>query len=197
MVTSLGIFLMIGCFWTCEETWDLADRISPPCDELTQSPDSVYCTTEEALVELLRNLEELEHKADAFVLVDFHGKDLGSGNGSLSLIQFGFPDKSFIVDAVTLQPELHRLSPFLQGRKLQKVVWDGRLGCAELWHSFKIRMENVLDLQLVYLHEKYDVTSRKGIPLSGRMTALREMKLLPLSAIDVEQKSISRSIPLT
>jgi hypothetical protein len=51
-------------------------------------------------------------------------------------------------------------------------------------------LENVLDLQLVYLHERFDVTQLKCIPLSGKVTAIKEKKLLSLTAIENEQKSI-------
>jgi hypothetical protein len=65
------------------------------------------------------------------------------------------------------------------------------LGYSELWHRYAIRLENVLDLQLVYLHEKYDVTQRKSIPLSGIMTAVKEKKLLSSVVVEEELNSIS------
>src|SRR5271167_1961821 len=112
------------------------------------------------------------------IFLEFHGKGLGSTDGNLSLLQIGLTSKTFIVDAITLDHDIRRLAPFLQNRNIRKIVWDGRLGYSELWHQYAIRLENVLDLQLVYLHERYDVTQRKSIPLSGIMTAVKEKKLL-------------------
>jgi len=87
-----------------------------------------------------------------------------------------------------LSSNIPHLAPFLQSRKLRKVVWDGRLCYAELWHRFSIRLENVLDLQLVYLHGKYDFTQRKCFPLSGKVTAIKDQKLLPQAGVEIEQK---------
>ena len=70
-------------------------------------------------------------------------------------------------------------------------MWDGRLGYSELWHRYGIRLENVLDLQLVYLHERYDVTQRKCVPLNGKVTAIKEKKLLSLTAVENEQQSMN------
>jgi hypothetical protein len=131
------------------------------------------------------------------LLLDFQGKDLGNKDGQLSLLIFGLPDKTYIVDTVALSAEIPRLAPILQSRKLRKVVWDGRLGYSELWHGFGIRLENVLDLQLVYLHGKYDVTQRNGIPLSGKMTAIKDKKLLSPAGVEIEQKSTSQLTMLT
>jgi exonuclease 3'-5' domain-containing protein 1 len=123
------------------------------------------------------------------MLLDFQGKGIGSTSGNLSLLQIGLTSKTFIVDAIALHDDIPQLAPFLQNRNIRKIVWDGRLGYSELWHRYAIRLENVLDLQLVYLHERYDVTQRKSIPLSGIMTAMKEKKLLPPTAVENELDS--------
>jgi hypothetical protein len=125
------------------------------------------------------------------ILLDFQGKGVGSKDGNLSLLQIGVPSKTYIVDAITLKAEIPKLRPFLQHRNIRKIVWDGRLGYSELWHQYGIRLENVLDLQLVYLHEKYEVTLRNSIPLSGRMAAIKEKKLLSPAAVESELKRTS------
>jgi hypothetical protein len=71
------------------------------------------------------------------------------------------------------------------------------LGYSELWHRYAIRLENVLDLQLVYLHERFDVILRKCIPLSGKLSALREKNLLSPDSVEVELKSTLHYIFLT
>jgi len=100
-----------------------------------------------------------------------------------------------VVDAIALEGSIPKLATYLQSRTIQKVVWDGRLGYSELWHRYAIRLENVLDLQLVYLHEKFDVTLRKCIPLSGKLAALKEKGLLSPEAVEVELISILRPFP--
>jgi len=122
------------------------------------------------------------------ILLDFQGTYLGNTDGDLSLLLLGLPTKSYVVDAIALEDRLPKLSPFLQSRKLRKVVWDGRLGYSELWHRYGIRLENVLDLQLVYLHEKYDLSQRKWVYLSGRTIAMREKNLLSPVAVESDLK---------
>jgi hypothetical protein len=135
-------------------------------------------------------LEPLSKDPDAIIFLEFQGKGLGSKDGNLSLLQIGLTSKTFIVDTIILDDDIPRLAPFLQNRNIRKIVWDGRLGYSELWHRYAIRLENVLDLQLVYLHERYDIIQRKSIPLSGKLTAIKEKKLLSPVAIEMELDSI-------
>jgi hypothetical protein len=144
-----------------------------------------------SFAELLEDLERLVTDPAAFILLDFQGKAIGSTNGDLSILQIGLPLKTYIVDAITTPEDINKLGLFLRDRKLRKVVWDGRLGYSELWHRYGIRLENVLDLQLVYLHERYDVTQRKCVPLNGKVTAIKEKKLLSLTAVENEQKRMN------
>jgi hypothetical protein len=123
------------------------------------------------------------------MFLEFQGKGLGSTDGDLSLLQIGLPSKTFVVDAITLDDNIPRLASFLQNRNIRKIVWDGRLGYSELWHRYAIRLENVLDLQLVYLHERFDVTQRKSVPLNGKLTAIKEKKLVSPVAIEMELDS--------
>lgn len=153
----------------------------------------MFCNDDKTFSELVRNLESIVDESNAMILLDFQAKGIGSKDGNLSLLQIGLPSKTYVIDAITLKAEIPRLRPFLQDRSIRKIVWDGRLGYSELWHRHGIRLENVLDLQLVYLHEKYDVTLRNSIPLSGRMAAIREKKLLSPSIVESELKSIYRS----
>jgi len=67
------------------------------------------------------------------------------------------------------------------------------LGYSELWHRYSIRLDNVLDLQLVYLHERFDTSQRKSFPLSGKITALKERNLISPAEVEVELDSISPS----
>jgi len=137
---------------------------------------------------LLRSLESVQMKPDAMILLDVHGKGVGSSGGDLSLLQLGLDSKTFMIDVVALHKDIPRLFPFLQSRSIRKVVWDGRLAYSELWHRYGICLENVLDLQLVYLHEKYDETQRKCIPLSGKTTAIKDKKLLSIAEVESEVK---------
>jgi hypothetical protein len=150
----------------------------------SRAPESVYCKDEKVYSELIRNLEALNAEENAMILLDFQGHQLGSVDGDLSLFLLGLPTKTYIVDAIALEDRLPELSPYLQGRRLRKIVWDGRLGYSELWHSHGIRLENTIDLQLVFLHGKHDFSRKKVFHLSGRTIALREKNLLSASVID-------------
>jgi len=153
-----------------------------------EAPDSIYCKDEATFCTLLRNLDSLINDGPAHgggpLLLDFHGKHLGSTDGDLSLLVLGLPSKTYIVDAIVLDGEIPRLRTYLQDRRVRKFVWDGRSGYAELWHRYSIRLENVLDLQLVYLHEKYDASQRKCLLLHGKTVALREKQLLSPTAVE-------------
>jgi hypothetical protein len=145
------------------------------------------------LTELFAALREVEKAGDGLMLLDFQGRGVGNIGGDLSLLQIGLPSKTFMVDAVALDDDLGRLAPFLQSRNIRKVVWDGRSGYAELWHRYAIRLENVLDLQLVYLHDRYDLGARKSVAVSGKLGAIRQLGLLPVETIDSDLKSTSQS----
>ena len=107
----------------------------------------------------------------------------------MSIIQIGLPAKTYIIDAIALDAQIPMLAPFLSDRNIRKIAWDARLGYSELRHRYKVRMQNVLDLQLVYLHERYDVSAQKCVPLSGKLTAIKEKKLLSPAAVEIELKS--------
>jgi hypothetical protein len=143
------------------------------------------------LTEVIAALREVEKAGDGLMLLDFQGRGVGNIGGDLSLLQIGLPSKTFMVDAVALDDNLGRLAPFLQSRNIRKVVWDGRLGYAELWHRYAIRLENALDLQLVYLHDRYDLGARKSVGLSGKLGAIRQLGLLPVETIESDLKSTS------
>lgn len=160
-----------------------------PNNSYRKSLDTIYCKDESTFSELLRSLEVVTVEP---ILLDFQGKSLGSTDGDLSLLQIGLPTKTYVVDAVALDGFIPKIAPYLQSRAIRKVVWDGRLGYSELWHRYGIRLENVLDLQLVYLHERYDFAQRKCIPLSGKLSALKEKNMLSEDLVEIELKSIFR-----
>ena len=137
--------------------------------------------------DLLRKLDTLTQHD--LVFLDFEGKNIGSVGGELSILQIGLPTTTFVVDAIALDDKIPMLASFLSDRNIQKIVWDGRLGYSELWHRYEIRLQNVLDLQLMYLHDRYDVSIQKSVPLSGKLTAIKEKKLLSPAVVEIELKS--------
>ena len=141
--------------------------------------------------EVISALQVMEKAGDGIMLLAFQGKGVGNVGGTLSLLEIGLPSKTFIVDALAFHDDMGRLAPFLQSRNIRKVVWDGRLGYAELWHRYAIRLENVLDLQLVYLHDRYDLSVRKSVGLTGKMGAIRQKDLLPVEMSENDLKSMS------
>lgn len=161
----------------------------------SRAPESVFCKDEKLFSELIQNLERLSTDPNAIILLDFQGQHLGSTDGDLCLFLVGLPMKTYVVDAIALEDRLPKLSPYLQDRRLRKIVWDGRLGYSEFWHRYGIRLENVLDLQLVYIHERYELLRKKVLHLSGRTIALKDKKLLSATAIENDLNRKSECIP--
>ncbi|KAH8103371.1 ribonuclease H-like domain-containing protein [Cristinia sonorae] len=89
----------------------------------------------------------------SFLILDCEGNNLGRAGGCVTLICVGTPlaENIFLFD--TLSPALspRDLDPLWQlfsSPLILKIVWDGRMDYLELWSSYKVRLEGVLDLQV-------------------------------------------------
>jgi len=94
--------------------------------------------------------------ASRFLLFDCEGEKLGCEGGALSLLSVGTElGDIFVFDALALGREtLLRVIAFIADGRRRKFVWDGRKDYSELRHSYRHRLENVIDLQLT------DIVSR-------------------------------------
>ncbi|GLB41423.1 putative 3'-5' exonuclease [Lyophyllum shimeji] len=121
------------------------------------SADYIYCDTPAALESALPTL-----RSSPALSFDCEGHNLGRLNGSLSLLTFRtmFPspdatNTTFIIDALTLPASsLLPIFSLLESDTVLKVVFDGRMDFSCLLHQHAVRLQHVLDLQLV------DIASR-------------------------------------
>jgi hypothetical protein len=97
-------------------------------------------------------------------LVCFQGRDLGRGGGRLCLIQVGVKGKIYLLDILTLGKALDYIQAVFESDAVDKFMWDGRHGVAELWHGHGISMKSGIDLQLVHVYEKtFGRSSWRGV----------------------------------
>lgn len=97
-----------------------------------------------------------------YLILDCEGHDLGRAGGSVTLICVGTPlaEHIFLFDVIS--PFLSRLDiaallSLFTDKNLLKVVWDGRMDYLELWSTYGIALESVLDLQVA------EVVSRRTV----------------------------------
>jgi exonuclease 3'-5' domain-containing protein 1 len=106
-----------------------------------------FCATVDEVANSLQTLSKTE-----LLIVDCEGRDLGTRDGALSTISVGTEQYSdiFVYDAVELdRVALLPVLELLSNPKIIKVFWDGRMDFSEIFHSYRKRVENVLDMQIV------------------------------------------------
>jgi hypothetical protein len=84
-------------------------------------------------------------------MLDCEGHILGSVGGALSLLSVGTAEGIFVFDAVKLvRPSRawRSLMLLLGDASVTKIVWDGRQDFLEIWDSYGVALDGVLDLQL-------------------------------------------------
>jgi len=96
---------------------------------------------------LQNHLEKMISASDEpFILLDTEGRDLGSPNGRLSLIQLGLGTTTYLVDALSYPAAIPKLKRYLESPHLRKYVWDGRSDYSELQHGHGVTLKGVVDL---------------------------------------------------
>lgn len=136
-------------------------------------PDSVnyvYCDSPATFASGVWNLRQAQ-----YVVLDCEGHDLGRANGCVTLICIGTPlaEHIFVFDVIS--PLLQRndidvLLNLLSDRSILKVVWDGRMDFLEIWATYGVALENVMDLQVA------EVVSRKTVRGEGEADRLRRLQ---------------------
>lgn len=89
----------------------------------------------------------------SFLILDCEGNNLGRAGGCVTLVCVGTPlaEHIFLFDMLSPALSPNDLAPLWQlfsSRAILKIVWDGRMDFLELWVSYKVRLECVLDLQV-------------------------------------------------
>ncbi|KAJ3823534.1 hypothetical protein F5878DRAFT_657576 [Lentinula raphanica] len=120
------------------------------------SPNFVLCDTEDCFLSAI----SLLRLSSAFI-VDCEALNLGTRGGTLSLISVRpispQSSHSYLVDVVALSSSesLQPLFDLLTNPKILKVFFDGRRDWCVFYYTYNIRVQNVLDLQLVDLSSRF------------------------------------------
>ena len=103
------------------------------------------CALKDALSELKRNL-----KHGTFLAVDCEGVSL-SRKGALTIITVATEEMVFIFDVLKLGEAVFTggLDVILQDKSREKLMFDCRQDSDALWYQFNVKLDGVLDLQLL------------------------------------------------
>lgn len=144
--------------------------------------------------QLPKVISALSFPSTPHVLLDCEGQEIGTVDGILSLISVGTAQSKeiFVVDVVRLHdhtnPFMHRFLQILSDPTVTKVIWDGRMDYAEIFGTFGVRLEGVLDLQIAEVMGREAVNGEKDFQRRGRLRRLfdkdseilKDTKLRPL-----------------
>ena len=120
-------------------------------------------------IELVDSIEKVKQACEQLgsfkeLAFDCEGVGLGKG-GKLTLIQFmAKDDKIFIFDILALGESVFRdtgLREILENKDICKVMFDCRGDSDSLWEEYRVKLTNVLDMQLF----EYMVRPYAGTPL--------------------------------
>ncbi|KAJ3554005.1 hypothetical protein NM688_g3324 [Phlebia brevispora] len=110
-----------------------------------------------------------------YLILDCEGHDLGRAGGCVTLVCVGTPlaEHIFLFDVIS--PHLSRydidaLLNLFNDRNILKVVWDGRMDYLELWSTYGVSLENVLDLQVA------EVVSRGVVRGEGEIQRMKRLQ---------------------
>ncbi|KAF8478864.1 ribonuclease H-like domain-containing protein [Gautieria morchelliformis] len=132
------------------------------------------CATAASSLQTLSKVELL--------IVDCEGRDLGTRDGALSTISVGTEQSSniFVYDAVELDRDaLLPVLELLSDPKIIKVFWDGRMDFSEIFHSYKKRVENALDMQIVEIMSRESRGETESNRQARIKTLLRPSRVIP------------------
>lgn len=131
-----------------------------------------------------------------FLIVDCEGKNIGSANGVLSLMCIGTANAEhiFVFDvlALTSRNALAWLRPILDllaNPAIKKIMWDCRNDFLEIWATYAVMLQGVLDLQLAEINSRASVRGEKEYKRLSRLAA--GGRRLPLRLIKQNQDLFS------
>ena len=120
-----------------------------------------------------------------FIFLDCEGRELGSRNGELALIQIGIGKAIYLVDVIAFSEAVPMLKKYLEDPDLLKYVWDGRSDYSELRHGHGITLQGLVDLQLVYIYATGALSCSRAIRLSSMLDAAE--KLSTMTRVELSQ----------
>ena len=126
-----------------------------------------------------------------YIFLDCEGRDLGTKNGELGLLQLGSPNATyvFLIDVLALEEaELSDIFSLLTNNSIMKVVWDGRMDDTELLFGHGVKMAGALDLQLVDIVSRKARAGREGVYEYERLRRMirNEMPLATIRKMQTE-----------
>jgi len=153
----------------------------------------ICCTTRANITTLVNHIRQIiASSARPFIFLDCEGRELGSRNGKLSLIQIGVDGSIYLVDVILFSDAIAMLKEYLEDPNLVKYVWDGRSDYSELRHGHGVTLKGLIDLQLVYLYSTGDAfTSGRTIRLSGMADAAEKLNALTRAELSQIRSGIS------
>lgn len=115
---------------------------------------------EDAIAELKEMIER-----DIVLAVDCEGVSL-SRKGALTVITVATEEKVFIVDVLKLGRSVFSagLAEILEDKSHEKLMFDCRQDSDALWHQFHVRLTGVLDLQLLEVVYRREISTPKRQP---------------------------------
>jgi exonuclease 3'-5' domain-containing protein 1 len=130
--------------------------------------ENVLCADDSSLTDAVTILQR-----STTIIIDCEGYQLGCADGKLSIISLRaivpVSSKIFLIDTIALGADsLGPLFGILQLPSITKVVFDGRMDFTELYHTYGVKMEGVLDIQLVDIASR----SRRGERLNNQLRRL-------------------------
>src|SRR3990167_9774622 len=123
----------------------MSDDVVSSFKKLSLSEYKVVSTVDE-----VENASKCLEK-EAIVSIDSEGVDLGRV-GQCTLLQMKGKDDPccFVFDLVVLKKEdLKPIKQILEDTNITKLIFDGRQDCDALLWQFDIRVQNMIDLQLL------------------------------------------------
>ncbi|XP_064619850.1 uncharacterized protein LOC135483161 [Lineus longissimus] len=129
--------------------------------------------------QLIEKEEELDDviaaiKKESLISMDCEGVKL-SRNGSLTVLSIGTPSKTYLFDVMKIGEAVFGkdLKEILVSTSIVKLVFDCRRDADALWHLFKVKLANVMDIQLMQIlyertHPDEKSTSQKDMEAHHR-----------------------------
>ena len=131
-----------------------------PAPAVPQTPVSlqyVYCDTPAKYASALYSL-----RAEEYLILDCEGYNLGRAGGCVTLICVGSPFAEHIFLFDLLSPlvthyDIYTLLHLLCDPTVLKVVWDGRMDYLEIFTSYGVAIDGILDLQVAEVASRMTV----------------------------------------
>jgi len=116
-----------------------------------------------------------------YLILDCEGNNLGRAEGSVTLICVGTPFAEHIFLFDMLSPFLTRrdidgLLHLFSDENILKIVWDGRMDHLEIWTTYGVSLQGVLDLQVAEVMSRFYI---RGEGEDARARRLRNHLSIP------------------